>query len=298
MRGLAAIALAAGCYHPSPPAGAGCAPDGSCPAPLVCSPATRTCERTAIDAPLPPSDGARDASPADARDDAAADARDCGTHDEDGDGVPDFCDNCPVDPNAGQLDSDGDGVGDRCDPRPGLRDRIAYFNSFATADLTGWAINNASISNDQLHLTNPSGDSFAYAPITSAGGVVDTYFTVDALQANSYRTVEVVVQHTAGMTNGYRCAVADADAAGTRRVQIQSFVTPYDVATGAQSGTLAVGNAGTLYFRYGPAFDCSSTVPAEDVPAAVTDSESAAVGVLAQYLDASYDYIIVYEPVP
>jgi len=52
------------CYAPSPPTGAPCG-TGGCPTPLVCSPATLTCERepVAIDAPSAV-DGAR---PADAR---------------------------------------------------------------------------------------------------------------------------------------------------------------------------------------------------------------------------------------
>jgi hypothetical protein len=36
------------------------------------------------------------------------------------DGIPDICDNCPVDPNPDQLDSDGDGIGDVCDNCPGI----------------------------------------------------------------------------------------------------------------------------------------------------------------------------------
>jgi hypothetical protein len=41
----------AGCYAPHPHAGTPC-PSGACPDPLVCSPATHTCETTAIDAPV------------------------------------------------------------------------------------------------------------------------------------------------------------------------------------------------------------------------------------------------------
>jgi hypothetical protein len=36
--------------------------------------------------------------------------------DRDGDGVPDASDNCPDNPNPGQVDTDGDGAGDACDP--------------------------------------------------------------------------------------------------------------------------------------------------------------------------------------
>jgi hypothetical protein len=52
---LLAVALlavvSAGCFSPSPQAGAPCA-NGQCPSPLVCSPASGTCEREAIDAAM------------------------------------------------------------------------------------------------------------------------------------------------------------------------------------------------------------------------------------------------------
>lgn len=75
------------CFAPNPPTGAPCGGNGTCPAPLVCSPTTGTCERTeqiAIDAAAtddaprnidaPP--GPRDAPP-DAAIDAAIDAQLC-----------------------------------------------------------------------------------------------------------------------------------------------------------------------------------------------------------------------------
>ena len=41
---------------------------------------------------------------------------DCVDDDDDGDGVPDLADNCPLDENASQADFDGDGKGNACDP--------------------------------------------------------------------------------------------------------------------------------------------------------------------------------------
>ncbi len=65
------------------------------------------------------------------------DARNCLGHDEDGDGVADTCDNCPVTANLNQLDIGEvvsnelpDGVGDACDPRPAKTgDFITFFDA-------------------------------------------------------------------------------------------------------------------------------------------------------------------------
>jgi hypothetical protein len=55
------------------------------------------------------------------------------SHDEDGDRVPDACDDCPGIADPMQTDSDGDGVGDACDPSAGT-EHLAWFESFAEAD--------------------------------------------------------------------------------------------------------------------------------------------------------------------
>jgi hypothetical protein len=60
-----ALVLWLGCFSAKPAPGAPCATDGSCPASLVCSPATRTCETHAVDA----------GHAIDARADAGPDAR-------------------------------------------------------------------------------------------------------------------------------------------------------------------------------------------------------------------------------
>ncbi|HEY4058398.1 MAG TPA: hypothetical protein VGM39_17415 [Kofleriaceae bacterium] len=72
---------------------------------------------------------------------SGSDARACGTHDEDGDGVMDGCDDCPQESDPAQADADFDGVGDVCDPHisnPG--DAIAFFDPFTSQD-PGWVVN-------------------------------------------------------------------------------------------------------------------------------------------------------------
>lgn len=73
--------------------------------PLVLVVCLAACGRFGFDAHEDPSD-------------AAPDGLACTGHDEDGDGIADVCDVCPVDPDPDQADRDGDGVGDACDPFP------------------------------------------------------------------------------------------------------------------------------------------------------------------------------------
>ena len=59
-RFVVVCALALGCYAPSPPTGAACSPNGSCPGGLVCAQPTLTCERSDGAAPDAGRDGAPD----------------------------------------------------------------------------------------------------------------------------------------------------------------------------------------------------------------------------------------------
>jgi hypothetical protein len=61
--------------------------------------------------------------------------------DIDGDGHPDFFDNCPTIPNATQADNDGDLMGNACDPEPSAPpsgDCQVTLDGYADADGDGW----------------------------------------------------------------------------------------------------------------------------------------------------------------
>lgn len=59
----------------------------------------------------------------------------CTGPDEDGDGWPNACDTCLVDPDPFHRDRDGDGVGDICDPRPDTGGDFAAIADPFDADL-------------------------------------------------------------------------------------------------------------------------------------------------------------------
>ena len=104
------------------------------------------------------------------------------THDEDGDGIPDACDDCPGIPDPAQPDHDNDGVGDACDPSATTRERIAWFDSFAEVGASNaWKIQSGSWAFD--------GESIVYGSLDQAG-----YFTIDAaVRPSPPYTVEVGV---------------------------------------------------------------------------------------------------------
>ena len=312
MRVVVAIAVLAGCYQPSAPTGAECGSGGACPTGLVCSPATRTCEHTAIgpDAAIDAAIDGRtiDGPPGDLDGDGVIDTADnCpdvanpGQEDEDGDAVGNACDNCPATANGNQANSDGDGVGDACDPEPNAPDHIALFEGF-DAMPTGWTIDTGvTVSGGKAHV--PSFDEAA-PPLMSDHGWVETHYTLESLMTGTsitYRSVEVLAATGNTGDMGWRCGVFDnPNNPGDRHGELQMFVNPYDIAGGSADGmNHKVGDGGQLWLAYSATqLDCRSTLPVADIPAAAPEARTGQPGVYTQNLGAAFDYLVVYEPGP
>jgi hypothetical protein len=285
-------AALAGCFSPKPQPGVPCGNGGACPDGLVCAPATNTCETTlgddidaSIDTPI------------------AIDAPACATttHDEDGDGIVDSCDNCPGIANANQADTTEvtpDGVGDACDPRPMARDRIALFESFAAMP-QGWTIDpEAKVMNDQLVQPAANGYGEAYSTTTSTAGVVQARYHVTALNNDApYASAEVVAERASGSVGGYRCGVFQDGAGGPRIVAIQIYIDPYDVKTGNVDGArFVVGQTGLLTLAFGGTLACKASDPSEQVQVTEPEARTGVVGLGTQYVGIAFDYLVLYEP--
>lgn len=122
-----------------------------------------------------PGDGAPGDDDAPRRDGAPRlDAAACDGPDEDLDGIPDACDNCPQLPNLDQDNRDGDDLGDACDRLGAGTECIALFDGFgddqrATFDLTN-AVGDWTILNGQL-VQNDAGELGAFAQSVASYGV-------------------------------------------------------------------------------------------------------------------------------
>lgn len=133
------------------------------------------------------------------------DAPTCSGHDEDGDGVPDACDDCPHVANPGQEDGDGDGVGDVCDPQPGLpREHIAVFETFA-ADNGDWDFGGATtvFANDGVRIDAVSSNAEVGLRVGGVPGK-DTYTLgghVNATNGDSHQITLLALE--SGMTFYY-----------------------------------------------------------------------------------------------
>ena len=249
---VAGVALAAGCFNAEHRCGtAADCPGGTCEPNGYCSFAGATCQEygagagslagtcvldaapdgAVVDAAAPDGavvDGAvvdaraldaplADAPLVDARlvDAPLVDAGCTSGHDEDGDAIPDACDNCPHLANQTQANIDGDALGDACDPRPTVptRARVAFDAGGTAAALgRGWTgvrgRGGGAGDGVQVGLSTTVGRMTRPVTIPSGGtgGVfVEIGFNLSQVQAPSYLSVFAPV--AADFASGNGCGI-------------------------------------------------------------------------------------------
>lgn len=127
-------------------------------------------------------------------------------HDEDGDGIDDACDLCPHIAETDPFDGDGDRVGDACDPEPANpRQRIEFFESFATALAAPWAIRfgPVTVTNDELVLDAIGMARSIYRPYTQADDWIVMSATTGSAGTGNY-LLSIITSPNTGNT-GFFC---------------------------------------------------------------------------------------------
>ncbi len=225
------------------------------------------------------------------------------SHDEDGDGVKDGCDNCPGVPNPMQQDTDGDNVGDACDPSATSKQRIAWFESFDEGGAAGnWNIQQGSWSfpADAVIYTDTNNSSVGVVATKAMYGpsvTIEVGVTIDQILAQGC-LLEVLTE------NGLRCGLDRANASSPDTIRVEQDPT------GTPSNELGWPQAHdglrlriTMSYVSPTETDCALTDRGSAATTAATSigfgpAAAGALGIRDAGIAAHVEYVTVYAPAP
>lgn len=310
----AVLVAVTGCFAPSAPTGARCAPaeaPSRCPSGQQCVArgGIETCEDIGAspDAGDVEVDGAVETDAAiddDGDDDGVLDSLDncpdvanANQADEDADEVGDVCDPCP--PFADNTDGDADGVGDACDPRPATPgDKLVAFEGFTAPMSAAWSSTGAVMAksgegvliagdNASALLSMPSPAAarveiragFVIDVITASGLNLGSVNLVDRLQPN---TDKAIACQLSGLANGTQEELRIFN--GSTLVPIQSAPRAFATATPLE---LRLRRTGTSYA-------CRVTSPALEVTGSAAFSPSSPrIGLRVRGAAARFRWVMI-----
>jgi len=262
--------------------------------------------RVDADAVAPPPDADGGPGPVDIRDGGPTCWGTPSTHDEDGDGVVDECDNCPSISNANQADirevnagGMADGVGDACDPRPTAGGESIFlfdglnFTSFP-AEWTNIGAGNWTALGDSVR---PNGTEMGQELARSFPAILNNYlaettFTFNALETNGSSSLPFRMDDS---NNGWRCIVGTPDA-----INGQFFLSKITGGAGEaippQITTITVPRPGDSYRVLGGAYNDTiycmlGTGQRQTRSDTSTSGES---GFRSTATSATFEYLLVY----
>ena len=192
------------------------------------------------------------------------------THDEDGDGIRDFCDVCPHIADPDQADTDGDRVGDACDPEPtNPRQSIIVFDPFVSID-SSWTNAGATLGSDEITIDARGGISGEiYRNIAPTHDLFIIGATTGAADTGTYH-VSLVTRATGPGNAVSYCEIYDTGAASETQFTWTLDGSTYMHGTSAAWGATRLANgSGTFAYDLGATeVTCTSEWPATHAGAA------------------------------
>ncbi len=221
-----------------------------------------------------------------------------GATDEDGDGIGDVCDACPIAPPPASPDPDGDAVDSPCDPDPHTAgDQILFFDGFNNGLDPGWKPTTASawtLEGGEMVVSLagiPSADYLQMGVIAKTNLAVEASYRIDNVETSSTDHFVIVGgsdPRPAGIAT-MQCGLDHNDTAMSEQVNLQTNLA------GAQSPATNAFNTASLYeigaYASGTTVGCTAlgdgnaigVVQAQISPDSLTSIALGARGVTARY---------------
>jgi hypothetical protein len=222
--------------------------------------------------------------------------------DEDGDGILDADDLCPI--SANNTDTDGDGVGDACEPIASGNDKILRFENFngATFPADAIVLGNWTISGGKAHIVSAANTASSVTfPITSALNVRETIFarvTVDGLFStpSDPTGAGIVTRASTNGSEGIQCGLGRDAVSGTDHLLLVKVAAGADTRVNSNPSIATPGTSTILQITRNPTndtFACnqSGSTTAQIPPSPVPTG--ALGGIRTRSMSASFDWVMI-----